>query len=135
LLLLFQGVYRPRPENETPFFFSEVAMELSTQIYEFAASAGALEGFVYRREGLRPEALDNWIGHLCAAYQLLPEEEKKRLQPSINGTIGRAVRSIEALLGPDHAHATKLRSLLRGPLPESPDDFQKKKWFEGPEHS
>lgn len=105
-------------------------MQLTEQIYEFAASAGALEGFVYRREDLSAEALDNWIEHLCAAYRLLPEDERKILQPAINGTLGRAVQSVEALLGQNHAHAKKPRSMLSGPLPESPDDFQKKKWFE-----
>lgn len=106
-------------------------MELCLQIYEFAASAGALEGYVYRRQGLDVKSLENWIGHLVAAYGLLPPEERQALQPSIDQTFGRTVRSLEALPGVEAERlASVLRTVVKGSLPASPDDFQKQKWFE-----
>ncbi|VBB42807.1 conserved hypothetical protein [uncultured Desulfatiglans sp.] len=106
-------------------------MDLYVQIYEFASSAGALEGYVYRRQGLDPKSLENWIGHLVKAYELLPAEERHLLQPSIDQTIGRAVRSLEGLSGPEAERlASVLRAVVKGPMPASPDDFQKQKWFE-----
>jgi len=105
-------------------------MHIYLQIYEFAASAGALEGYVYQRPVLDMAALKNWVGHIVAAYGHLPAEAVGEFQPSLNQTLGRAARSLESVLGADHTLAADLRSLIRGPLPASPDDFQKRKWFE-----
>lgn len=99
-------------------------------IYEFAASAGALEGFVYHKESMNPDDISNWINNLADAYAILPREAIDEIQPSIDQTIGRAVRSLVPLLGEGHVLVKKLGSMTTGPLPESSDDFQKKKWFQ-----
>lgn len=99
-------------------------------IYEFAASAGALEGFVYHKDGMNPDDIANWIGNLVDAYAILPQEAIDEIQPSVDRTIGRAVRSLAPLLGEEHDLVKKLLSMIKGPLPESSDDFQKKKWFQ-----
>ena len=98
-------------------------------IYEFAASAGSLEGFVYHKDSMDPEHISNWIGNLVHAYGILPREALDEIQTSIDQTIGRTVRSLVPLLGEAHDLVKKLESMVKGPLPESPDDFQKKKWF------
>jgi hypothetical protein len=100
------------------------------QIYEFGASAGALEGYVYRREEVDPEALPVWIGNLHEAYRILPQPVLDEIQPALDMTLGRAFRSLSSLFGENHELAVKVRAMIRGALPESPDDFQRKKWFQ-----
>ena len=104
-------------------------MHLFTRIYEFAASAGAFEGYVYRREGLDMKALVNWVDNLKRAHGLLPQEVVAELQPSVDQTLGRALQSLVLILGQDHGLVENLRSMIRGQLPLSPDDFQKEKTF------
>lgn len=105
-------------------------MHLFAQIYEFAASAGALEGYVYRREDVDMMALANWIGNLKTAYGLLPEGALREVQSSIDQTLGRAWKSLALGLGRDHELAQTVRSMIAGRLPETDNDFQKKKWFQ-----
>ena len=102
-------------------------MHLFMQLYEFSASAGALEGFVYRRPDVEAGAIEKWVENLGEAYQLLPAEVLKEIQPSLDGTLGRAVNSVRNVLGEEHALVQKLKSMVKGPLPASPDDFQRKK--------
>jgi len=105
-------------------------MHLYTKIYEFAASAGALEGYVYQKEKIDMEALPKWVDNLLAAYKNLPTEARDAFQSSLDQTIGRAVKSLASLLGEEHEIARELMSLVVGRMPESPDDFRKEKWFE-----
>ena len=102
-------------------------MHLYMQLYEFAASAGTLEGFVYRRPDVEAGAIEKWVENLGEAYQLLPAKVLKEIQPSLDGTLGRAVNSVRNVLGEEHALVQKLKSMVKGPLPASPDDFQRKK--------
>jgi hypothetical protein len=97
------------------------------QLYEFAASAGALEGFVYRRSDVQAGTIDKWIENLAKAYPLLPVEVLKEIQPSLDGTLGRAVHSIRRVLGEEHPLIQELKSMVKGPLPKSPDDFERRK--------
>jgi hypothetical protein len=101
-----------------------------TQLYEFAASVGALEGFVYRRPDVEAGTIEKWVENLGKAYQLLPEEILKEIQPALDGTLGRAVKSVGQVLGEKHVLVQNLKSMVKGPMPSSPDDFQKKKWFQ-----
>jgi hypothetical protein len=105
-------------------------MHVFAQIYEFAASAGALEGYVYRREDPDMKALTNWIGNLKTAYGLLPQDVLREVQASIDMTLGRAWKSLALGLSQEHDLAQTVRSMIQGPLPETADDFQKKKWFQ-----
>lgn len=105
-------------------------MHVYMQIYEFAASAGALEGFVYRRPDVEAGTIDKWVENLGEAYPLLPAEVLKEIQPSLDGTLGRAVRSVSRTLGEEHPLVQKLKSMVKGPLPAAPDDFRRKKWFQ-----
>ena len=105
-------------------------MHLYTQLYEFAASVGALEGFVYRRPDVQAGTIEQWVENLEKAYGLLPEEVLKEIQPALDGTLGRAVKSVSAALGEEHVLVGKLKSIVKGPLPASPDDFQKRKWYQ-----
>jgi hypothetical protein len=105
-------------------------MHLYSKIYEFAASAGALEGYVYKKDNIDMEALTNWVDNLIAAYNHLPPEALDEFQSSLDQTIGRAIRSLSSASDQEHEIVRKLKSLVVGSLPDSANDFQKKKWFE-----
>jgi len=105
-------------------------MHTDTQIYEFAASVGAFEGYVYRRTEADSTVLSKWINHLLDAYKLFPSDVREHFQTSLNGTIGRAIASLLPVLGNEHDVIKKLTTMVTAPLPASADDFQKKKWFE-----
>jgi hypothetical protein len=109
-----------------------VLVHIYTKLYDFAASAGALEGYVYHRKELDMKALPIWVNNLVSAYQHLPSETRTEIQSLLDQTIGRAIRSLASALGEDSEAVRKLRTMVVGPLPESADDFQKKKWFEKP---
>ena len=99
------------------------------QIYEFAASAGALEGYVYGKETLSEAVIAKWCNNLVTAYNRISPEARKQFQTSCDGTLGRAIRSLLPLLGKDHETIKKLQSMITGQLPSSADDFQKDKGF------
>lgn len=108
-------------------------MHIYTQIYEFASSAGAFEGYVYHRksaEEIDLTALEIWTDHLLAAYGLLPGEALEEFQDNLDLTLSRAAASLEFILPGDHPVLEEFNKMIGRRIPLSPDDFQKKKWFE-----
>ena len=107
-------------------------MHTYQKIYEFAASAGAFEGYVYRRSKaeIDNETLTNWVDNLLNAYGKLSSKVLDECQFSIDQTLGRAIKSLSFLFDEQHMLVNKLREMVKGELPESPDDFQKEKWFQ-----
>jgi hypothetical protein len=107
--------------------------QLIRQIYEFGASAGSLEGYLYHKPNtadIDMNALPVWMDNLAAAYQHLPAEALQALQEAIDQTLGRATHSLVALVGENHPMVLKLRAMTVGPLPSSANDFRKRKWFQ-----
>lgn len=96
-------------------------------IYEFASSAGALEGYVYQKTTLEAGSLDNWVSNLVKQYRDLPEDVCIGFQDALDRTMGRAVHSLIRLFGEDHPHVAALQALIAGPMPDAPDDFEKEK--------
>jgi hypothetical protein len=109
-------------------------MHIYSKIYQFAASAGAFEGYVYQKKDVEElgdmNALSGWIDNIVGAYDHLPGEAIELFQDSCDRTLGRAILSLTPVLGKDHNFITKLQSIIKGSIPASPDDFNKKKWFE-----
>jgi len=108
-------------------------MHIYTKIYQFAASLGALEGYVYRKKSADEpgmEALSPWINNIVVAYNCFPAEILNEFQRDCDRTAGRAIHSLKPVLGADHDLIKKLETLVKGEMPESADDFNKKKWFE-----
>jgi hypothetical protein len=101
--------------------------KMYTEIYEFAASAGAFEGYVYQRENLDADYLNNWVKNLVAQYQEMPKDVRESFQSSLDRTMGRAVQSLISVLGQDHAHVVALKSLIVGKIPDAPNDFEEEK--------
>ncbi|HNS77426.1 MAG TPA: hypothetical protein PKM17_02155 [Syntrophorhabdus sp.] len=102
-------------------------MGVYSDIYEFAARAGAFEGYVYQREGLTAESLERWVDHLVEGYNVVAPDIRKEFQSLCDGTIGRAIQSLIITLGEHHEIIRKLRGLTSGKLPSSPDDFSRKR--------
>jgi hypothetical protein len=102
-------------------------METYKEIYEFASSAGALEGYVYLRSRSEIAGLDNWINNLVKQHRNLPIDVRESFQTSLDRTIGRAVQSLIPVFGKDHDHIKALESLVKGKMPDSPNDFEEEK--------
>jgi hypothetical protein len=66
------------------------------------------------------------------AHEHLPPEVRNEIAPGLDQTLGRAIQSLISVLGEDNPLVRKLQSLVVGPSPKSPDDFQKTKWHEDP---
>ena len=107
-------------------------MHIYQQIYEFAASAGAFEGYVYRKAKteIDIQALSNWTDNLYDAYQNFFPDILDEFQSSLDQTLGRAVQSLVLQFDPPHAVIKKLKKMIKGEIPKTPDDFQKQKWFQ-----
>ncbi len=105
-------------------------MHIYTKIYEFSASAGAIEGYVYGKTKINPDEITNWIHNIVAADQHLPPEVIKEFQTSLDRTLGRAVASLVSVLGKKHDLVLKLNSIIVDHSAKSADDFKFKKWFQ-----
>ena len=92
-------------------------------IYDFAAKAGSLEGYAYPRDNVDPKYLPQWTENLVTLYRSLPPEVREEFQSACDETLGRALQSLLPSLGEDHEVIQKLRSLVKGKLPSSSDDF------------
>jgi hypothetical protein len=56
-------------------------------------------------------------------YHRFPSGVKEDFQSLCNGTLGRAVHSLLPHLSEDHEVIKKLKGMISGKLPLSPDDF------------
>jgi hypothetical protein len=98
-------------------------MGIYSELYDFASSAGAFEGYVYRPREMHPKYLPVWSSNLVKQYNALPAEIRAEIQTMCDGTLGRAVLSLIPILGEDHEVIANLKSMIRGAMPASPDDF------------
>ena len=98
-------------------------MGICKEVYDFAAKAGALEGYVFPKEKIDLNYLPKWVDNLANQYRALPPEVREEFQGLCNGTLGRAIQSLLPLLGEDHEVIKKLKMIVSGNLPSSPDDF------------
>ena len=98
-------------------------MGIYQEVYDFAAKAGALEGYVYPKEKVDLNYLPRWVDNLVNQYRSLPSEVREEFQGLCNGTLGRAIQSLLPSLGEDHEVIKKLKSIISGKLPLSPNDF------------
>ncbi|MCP4579027.1 MAG: hypothetical protein GY846_22355 [Deltaproteobacteria bacterium] len=102
-------------------------MEMYRDIFEFAASAGALEGYVFKKDHLAPSELDDWVWNLMKQYEGFPGEIRENFQGSLDRTLGRTVHSLSPILGSDHQHISSLKSMITGDIPASSQDFDTEK--------
>lgn len=95
------------------------------ELYDFAAGAGAFEGYVYKNDRVDPAYLPRWSSNLVKQYQALPAGVRAEIQTLCDGTVGRAVLSLIPLLGEKHEVIRQLEVMIQGKMPSSPDDFDK----------
>ncbi|MEW5725145.1 MAG: hypothetical protein AB1896_18675 [Thermodesulfobacteriota bacterium] len=93
------------------------------ELYEFAANAGAFEGYAYIRARVDYKKLSPWAGNLARQFGRLPETYRAAIEEPCRLTLGRAVQSLRAFLGDDDPVIVTLMSMIKGELPPSPDDF------------
>lgn len=105
-------------------------MHVYTKIYEFAATVGAFEGYVYGKKNIKAEELSNWAHNIVSAYHHLPTEVIETFQGPLDRTLGRAVNSLVAALGKNHELVKELKSIIVDDSTTSPDDFKFRKWFQ-----
>ena len=98
-------------------------MGIYREIYEFAARAGAFEGYVYGKGKMEQGSLKNWVNSLVNQHRALPDEVRADFQDLCDGTLGRAIQSLIPLVGEDDDQIQQLKTLVQGKLPSSPDDF------------
>lgn len=102
-------------------------MGLYRNVYDFAAKVGSLEGYVYARNKDDIGPLTPWVDHAIRDYNALPPEVRQEFQDLCDGTVGRAIQSLLPYFGEDHEIIKKLKGLVIGNMPSSPDDFTRKK--------
>jgi hypothetical protein len=100
-------------------------MGIYEELYDFAASAGAFEGYVYQKDKVDPSYLPRWASNLEKQYNALPADVRTDIQDLCDSTLGRAVQSLVPLLGADHEVVKRLTGMIQGDLRSSPDDFDK----------
>ena len=88
-------------------------MSVNRDIYEFAAGAGAFEGYVYDKGKMEPDALKHWIDRLVKQYNALSPDVRDEIQDLCDGTLGRAAQSIMSFLGKDHELVIQIRSIIK----------------------
>jgi hypothetical protein len=101
-------------------------MSINRKIYDFGAKAGALEGWVYKRD-VDVSYLPMWIQHIVDLYGGLPADARNEIQDMCDETIGRTIQSLLPILSADHELIGKLRGMTVGKIPTDPDDFPTKR--------
>ena len=95
-------------------------MKLQHQdVFLFAAKAGALEGYLFRRRKVEP--LTNWIDNISRMYHDLSPEVKKELDPALVPVLQRTLEYGKRVLEPE------LKGKLEQMLLESAAGLETKK--------
>jgi len=110
-------------------------MDIYREIFEFAASAGALEGYLFNKDNVAADDLDDWIENLAKQYQGFPAEIRENFQGSLDRTIGRAVHSLIPVMGSHHPRVLSLKSMIVGEMPTSFNDFDREKMDKADKYS
>ena len=66
------------------------------ELFLFAAKAGALEGYLFRRRKVEP--LDNWIDNMGRMYQELPAAVRREVDPVFTPVLERILGYGERVL-------------------------------------
>jgi hypothetical protein len=101
-------------------------MSINRQIYDLAAKAGSLEGWVYKGD-VDLSYLPRWVQNIVDLYNGLPGNVREEIQDLCDQTIGRTIHSLRPILGSDHELIGKLQSLVVGMIPASPYDSPRRK--------
>jgi len=67
------------------------------ELFQFAAKAGSLEGYLYEREDLEP--LDDWIGNIEKMHAGLPDNIKDEIKGELGSVLAKISTYGERVLG------------------------------------
>ena len=95
------------------------------ELYEFAANAGAFEGYVYIPERANHKNLSAWVENLVRQFRSFPPDVRGAIQSSCDMTLGRALQSLKRFLDDEDRTIVGLRSIIKGDIPSSPMAFDK----------
>jgi hypothetical protein len=93
------------------------------EIYEFAANAGAFEGYVFIPERADYKKLPTWLENLVRQYQAFAPDVRDAFQSGCNMTLGRALQSLKRFLEDEDRLIVSLKSMIKGDIPLSPKAF------------
>jgi len=78
------------------------------ELFEFAAKAGALEGYLYEREKIEP--LYNWVSNIEMMYTGLPDSVKEDIKNEFSNVLSRTMTCGGKVL--EEGIMTRLNNLL-----------------------
>jgi len=79
------------------------------ELFLFAAKAGALEGYLFKRRKVEP--LTNWIDNISRMYQALSPEVKREVDPVFTPVLNKILEYGERV--PEPGLREKLEELLQ----------------------
>ncbi|MBI2934177.1 MAG: hypothetical protein HYY29_01270 [Chloroflexi bacterium] len=74
-------------------------MSEQSDLFRFAAKAGSLEGYLFKRDKVEP--LSNWVGNLEGMYRSLSPAARKEIRVDLEGVLQRVLEYGERTLLPD----------------------------------
>jgi hypothetical protein len=84
-------------------------MTRNSEFFRFAAKAGSLEGYLFKRDKVEP--LSDWIGNIEKMYQALPASVKKDIREDFRGVLQRILEYGDRVLEAELKE--KLNNLLK----------------------
>jgi hypothetical protein len=84
-------------------------MSLHSDLFNFSAKVGCLEGYLYERENADTSTLPNWVGNIEKMYRNLPDEVKRDFLEDYKHILEKIIQSAERILKDDEV----LRKLER----------------------
>jgi hypothetical protein len=84
-------------------------MSLHSDLFNFSAKVGCLEGYLYERENTDTSTLPNWVGNIERMYRDLPDEVKRDFLEDYKHILEKIIQSAERILKDDEV----LRKLER----------------------
>ena len=81
-------------------------------LFDFAAKAGCLEGYLYERHNLEPGYLSNWVDNIDRMYNALPEAAKAECKPQYLEVLKKICDYFNKLVGADDQVTKKVHQML-----------------------
>jgi len=76
-------------------------MSLHSDLFNFSAKVGCLEGYLYERENADTSTLPNWVGNIERMYRNLPDEVKRDFFEDYKNILEKILQSAERILKDD----------------------------------
>ena len=87
-------------------------MSLHSDLFNFSAKVGCLEGYLYERENADTSTLPNWVGNIEKMYRNLPDEVKRDFLEDYKHILEKIIQSAERILKDDEV-LRKLKRMMK----------------------